>query len=41
MSMVLLHMSCSRNTPDLVICEKDGEEYQRVHYDGLIGVLVK
>uniref|UniRef100_A0A6C0J1A5 Peptidase S74 domain-containing protein n=1 Tax=viral metagenome TaxID=1070528 RepID=A0A6C0J1A5_9ZZZZ len=27
--------------PDLVINEKDGDEYQSVHYDGLIGVLVK
>ena len=27
--------------PDLVNGEKDGDEYQRVHYNGLIGVLVK
>jgi hypothetical protein len=27
--------------PDLVVGEKDGDEYQRVHYNGLIGVLVK
>ena len=27
--------------PDLVVGEKDGAEYQRVHYNGLIGVLVK
>ena len=27
--------------PDLVVGEKDGDEYQSVHYDGLIGVLVK
>ena len=27
--------------PDLVNGEKDGDEYQEVHYNGLIGVLVK
>jgi hypothetical protein len=27
--------------PDLVNGEKDGDEYQHVHYNGLIGVLVK
>jgi gliding-associated putative ABC transporter substrate-binding component GldG len=27
--------------PDLVKGEKDGEEYQRVYYNGLIGILVK
>jgi hypothetical protein len=27
--------------PYLVTGEKDGPEYQRVHYNGLIGVLVK
>jgi hypothetical protein len=27
--------------PDLVNGEKDGDEYQQVHYNGLIGVLVK
>jgi len=27
--------------PDLVVGEKDGAEYQQLHYNGLIGVLVK
>ena len=27
--------------PDLVIGEKDGDDYQQVYYNGLIGVLVK
>ena len=27
--------------PELVVGEKDGAEYQQVHYNGLIGVLVK
>jgi hypothetical protein len=27
--------------PDLVVGDKDGAEYQQVHYNGLIGVLVK
>jgi hypothetical protein len=27
--------------PELVKGDKDGEEYQRVNYNGLIGVLVK
>ena len=32
---------CRRIYPDLIKGEKDGHEYQRVYYNGLIGVLVK